>query len=49
MNKVKWFGISGYFKIGTRTNPDVEETRDIHVEDGQNSFKMFIGFNFKLL
>jgi hypothetical protein len=31
------------------TNPEVEETRDVHVEDGENSFKMFIGFNFKQL
>jgi hypothetical protein len=23
--------------------------RDVHVEDGENSFKMFIGFNFKQL
>jgi hypothetical protein len=29
------------------TNPDVEETRDVHVEDGENSFEMFTGFNFK--
>jgi hypothetical protein len=27
----------------------VEETRDVHVEDGENSFKMLIGFNFKQL
>jgi hypothetical protein len=26
-----------------------EETMDVHVEDGENSFKMFIGFNFKQL
>jgi hypothetical protein len=30
-------------------NPEIEETRDVHVEDGENSFKMFIGFNFKRL
>jgi hypothetical protein len=31
------------------TNPGAEDTRDVHVEDGENSFKMFIGFNFKQL
>jgi hypothetical protein len=28
---------------------EAEETRDVHVEDGEKSFKMFIGFNFKQL
>jgi hypothetical protein len=31
------------------THPEVEETMDVYVEDGENSFKMLIGFNFKLL
>jgi hypothetical protein len=30
-------------------NPEVEETMDVQVEDGENSFKMFTGFNFKQL
>jgi hypothetical protein len=31
------------------TNPEVREARDVHAEDGENSFKIFIGFNFKQL
>jgi hypothetical protein len=36
-------------KLLLNYKPRVEETRDVHVEDGENSFKMFIGFNFKQL
>jgi hypothetical protein len=40
-----------YIKLAKRIywtmNAEIEETRDVHVEDGENNFKMFIGFNFK--
>jgi hypothetical protein len=36
-------------KLRLNYNSKVEETRNVHVEDGENSFKMFIGFNFKQL